>query len=127
MKWSRRSILLRNIARLALITIIVGILAGFYIFFPQQNYLSNQPFTPTYGPSDTPALPWRQFLGFERLGPQTGSLYTPLFLSLFVSVCALAGTFLALVERKRMAALGVTIIFYVWWLSSARELSASFP
>lgn len=125
-KENRFSSLIKSI-KVLLIFVVVGILSGLYVFLPQQNYLSNQPFTPTYGVEDTPILPWRQFLGFEQLGPQTGSLYTPLFMSLFVSVCALIGTVLALIGRKRMAALGVTILFYVWWLSAGRYLSAHFP
>jgi hypothetical protein len=118
--------LLKGVKVLA-IFFLLGILAGSFVLIPQQQYFSNQPFTPTYGPEDTPTLPWRQFLGFERLHPSVGSLYTPLFLSLLVSVFALVGIFLALVKRSFLAALGLTTLFYIWWLSSAKFLSAKLP
>ncbi|MFC1727455.1 hypothetical protein ACFL0Y_02940 [Patescibacteria group bacterium] len=125
-KEKRLTSLLRSIKVLT-VTIVLGFLAGAYFFLPQRQYFALQPFISTYGAADTPTLPWRAFLGFERLTAEVGSLYVPLFLSLLVTIFGLIGTFLALIKRNFLAALGIVAFFYVCWLSSARYLATNFP
>lgn len=123
----KRALSLLRATKALVIAIAFGVLAGAFILLPQQQYFSLQPFTPTYGAADTPTLPWRGFLGFERLPASVGSLYTPLFLSILTTVFGLVGIFFATVKRNFLAALGLVALFYVWWLSSARFLALNFP
>lgn len=122
-----RILSLARATKVLMVAMVFGILAGAFFLLPQQHYLRLQSFLPTYGAADTPILPWRGFLGFERLSISVGSLYVPLFLSILVSVFALVGILFALVRRKFLAALGLVALFYVWWLSSARFLATNFP
>jgi len=123
----KRILSLFRAGKALVMTIVLGVLAGAFILLPQQRYFSLQPFVHTYGAADTPTLPWRGFLGLERLNLEVGSLYVPLFLSLLVSAFGLAGTFFALMKRSFLASLGITAFFYVWWLSSAKFLATNFP
>jgi hypothetical protein len=108
---------------------ILAFLAASYLLLPQLGYFSfqarQQPFV--YTVEETPYLPWQEFLGFKRLNPLVGSLYTPLFLSVLVSSFALAGVFWGLFKRKFVGALGIMALFYVGWLSSAKFLAAHYP
>lgn len=113
--------------KVLVITIPLGVLAGAFLLLPQQRYFGLQPFVSTYGAADTPTLPWRGFLGFERLPLSIGSLYVPLFVSLLVSVFGLIGVVFALIKRNFLFALGAAVLFYVWWLSSAKYLATNFP
>jgi len=112
--------------KVLLITLPLGILAGAFILIPMQKYFGLQPFTPSYGATDTPYLPWKAFLGFERLSGVIGSLYIPLFMSRLISVFAILGTLYALVKRKFIGALGLTAFFYVWILSFAQYLAVNY-
>lgn len=120
---------LRSVARAIKVTVIFtlyGLIASAYILIPQQSYFGNQPFTPVYGAADTPDLPWRSFLGFERLSGRVGSLYTPLFMSQLVSVLAIGGILMSFIRRSKTIALSITTVFYVWWLSAAKYLALNY-
>lgn len=125
----KRAISFLRAAKALLISITFGLLIAAFFLLPQMRYFAFQAKqqTAAYGPYDIPQLPWRGFLGFERLSGSVGSLYTPLFLSILISIFGLVGIFFALVRRKFLAALGLVAFFYVWWFSSTRFLAQNFP
>jgi len=123
---SRIISLLKSIKAVLIFTL-VGLVAGAFFLIPEFKYYSNQPFTPSYGANDTPILPWNGFLGFARLPANVGSLYTPLFMSVLVSIFAIVGTLLAIIKRKFVGALGVVVFFFVFWLSAAKTLAVNYP
>lgn len=125
----KRVFSLLRVIKASVILVIFGILTAAFFLLPQTRYFAFQARqqTSAFGAASTPFLPWRGFLGFERLSGWVGSLYTPLFLSILVTVFGLIGTFLAIVKRNFLAALGLTALFYVWFISSARVLATNFP
>jgi len=123
----KRLISFLRAVKVTIFMVIVGLLAGAFILIPQQKYFSLQPFTPTYGATDTPDLPWKGFLGFERLSGRVGSLYTPLFMAQIVSIFSLVGMVLALLKKKAIGALSVVVVFSVFWLSAAKYLAINLP
>ena len=67
---------------------VAGVLAGAFILIPQYQYFSLQPYTPTYGPTDTPFTNWKVFLGLSKPTSIVGSFYAPLFISLLTTFFA---------------------------------------
>ena len=112
----------------ASICLIFGLLASSFFLLPQMRYLSFQGQGQIFGHGATSIgqLPWRGFLGFERLPIEVGDLYTPLFMSFLVTAFGLVGIVFALLRRNFLAALGITALFYVGWISSSQFLLQNF-
>lgn len=123
----KRIISLLKSIKVVLIFILLGLVSGGFFLIPQLKYYSSQPYTPTFGPNDTPILPWKGFLGFARLPANIGSLYTPIFMSILVSIFAIVGSLLAVIKRKFIGALGIVAFSFVFLLSAAKSLAINYP
>ena len=125
LKESRLISFLRSV-KVLLILLPLGVIAGAFILYPQSKYFALQPYTPTYGPTDTPFVPWKAFIGLERPNANVGSFYTPLFMSLLVSFFALVGGIIGLVKRDKITALFTVILFSIFIISESRYLAINF-